>query len=48
VALAEWIEETGNFVGVFPYAPKVWTASELDEVRASMEIRIAPIFGEPS
>ena len=48
VALAEWIEETGNFVDVFPYAPKVWTASELDEVRASMEIRIAPIFGELS
>ena len=48
VALAEWIEETGSVVDVFPYAPKVWTASELEEVRASMEICVAPTFEEPS
>ena len=43
-ALAEWIAETGRPVDVFPYAPRTWTAAEMDAEQASMEIRMAPIF----
>ncbi|HEV2755068.1 MAG TPA: hypothetical protein VG318_04750 [Actinomycetota bacterium] len=45
-ALVEWIEETGAVVDVYDEPTKVWTTAELDLERASLEIRLAPLFGE--
>lgn len=46
VALAAWIEETGTPVDVYPESLKVWTEADLDRDKASMEIRVAPIFAD--
>lgn len=43
-ALVSWMEETETSVDVYDEAPPVWTAAELDEEQASMEIRVAPLF----
>lgn len=43
-ALLEWIDETGTAVDVYDEAPKVWTQNDLDLDKASLEIRLAPIF----
>lgn len=40
-----WIEETGVPVDVYDEPPAVWTDGELDAEHASMEIRMAPLFG---
>lgn len=43
-ALVTWMEETETSVDVYDERPRVWTAVELDEEQASMEIRVAPLF----
>ena len=43
-ALVTWMEETETAVDVYDETPRVWTATELDEEQASMEIRMAPLF----
>jgi hypothetical protein len=45
-AVVAWIEETGTAVDVYEEAPTVWTAAELDHERASLEMRVAPLFSE--
>lgn len=45
-ALVTWMEETETAVDVYDETPRVWTATELDEEQASMEIRVAPLFSE--
>jgi hypothetical protein len=45
-ALAVWIEETGTPVDVYPDSPRVWSEADLDADKASMEIRMAPLFSE--
>ena len=45
-ALVVWMEETDTVVDVYDEAPRVWTATELDEEQASMEIRVAPLFAD--
>ncbi len=43
-ALVLWMEETGTAVDVYDEAPRVWAAEELAGDKASLEIRIAPLF----
>ncbi len=43
-ALVVWMDETGITVDVYEEAIKVWTTDELDLDRASLEIRLAPLF----
>jgi hypothetical protein len=43
-ALVEWIDETGTAVDVYEEAPRVWSEDDLDLDKASLEIRLAPIF----
>ena len=43
-ALVEWIDETGTAVDVYDEAPKVWSEDDLDLDKATLEIRLAPIF----
>jgi hypothetical protein len=38
-----WMEATGNIVDAYP-EEDVWTEEQLDQDRASFEIRITPIF----
>lgn len=45
-ALVSWMEETETAVDVYDESPRVWTAAELDEEQASMEIRVSPLFAE--
>lgn len=45
-ALVTWMEETETAVDVYDESPRVWTAAELDEEQASMEIRVAPLFSD--
>lgn len=47
-ALVSWMEETETAVDVYDETPRVWTETELDEEQASMEIRMAPLFGNAS
>ena len=46
-ALALWIQHGGDAVDVYDDV-EVWTDEALDEDHASLEIRMAPIFGEDS
>ena len=46
-ALVLWIEETGTAVDVYDEAPRVWVEADLDLEKASLEIRVAPIFTDP-
>ena len=43
-ALADWIEETGTPVDVYPESPRVWSDRDLDLEKASLEIKVAPLF----
>lgn len=43
-ALVSWMEETETSVDVYDETLPVWTATELDEEQASLEIRMAPLF----
>lgn len=45
-ALVAWMEETGNVVDVYGASTKVWSTEELDLERASLEIRLAPLFAD--
>lgn len=45
-ALVCWMEETETAVDVYDETPRVWTATELDEEQASMEIRVSPLFAD--
>lgn len=45
-ALVSWMEETETAVDVYDESPRVWTAAELDEEQASLEIRVSPLFAE--
>jgi hypothetical protein len=44
-AVGDWIEATGCAIDGYPDEP-VWSEQQLDEDTASMEIRMARIFGE--
>jgi hypothetical protein len=41
-----WMDATGNVIDAYP-DEEVWTTQQLDEERASMEIRMAPLFTDP-
>ena len=47
-ALVSWMEETETAVDVYDETPRIWTVTELDEEQASMEIRVSPLFSDPS
>jgi hypothetical protein len=44
-ALGEWIDETGTVVDAYP-DETVWSEQRVDVERATMEIRMAPMFSE--
>lgn len=44
-ALVAWMKATGEVVDVYEGYVPVWTEDELDETRASLEVRMSPIFG---
>ncbi len=43
-ALVAWMKATGEIVDVYEGYVPVWTEEELDETRASLEVRMSPIF----
>jgi hypothetical protein len=43
-ALAAWIEETGTPVDVYPESPRIWSENDLDLEKATLEIKVAPLF----
>ncbi len=43
-ALLLWMDETGTVVDVYDESPRVWAAEDLAEEKASLEIRVAPLF----
>ncbi|MDQ4143238.1 MAG: hypothetical protein M3198_05720 [Actinomycetota bacterium] len=43
-ALLLWMDETKTIVDVYDESPRVWGKEELDGDKASLEIRIAPLF----
>lgn len=45
-ALVSWMEETETAVDVYDESPRIWTAVELDEDQASLEIRVSPLFAD--
>ena len=45
-ALVVWMEETGTAVDVYEEAPRVWNENDLDLEKATLEIRVAPLFAE--
>ena len=45
-ALVLWMEETGTAVDVYDECPRVWTGGDLDLEKASLEIRVAPLFSD--
>lgn len=45
-AVVEWIDETGTAVDVYEEVPKVWSEDDLDLDKASLEIRMAPVFAD--
>lgn len=47
-ALVGWIEETGTAVDVYEERLKVWERDDLDLERATLEIRVAPLFEDPT
>jgi hypothetical protein len=46
-AVVLWMEATNEPVDAYPDEP-IWTEQRLDEEKASLEIRMAPIFDEPA
>ena len=47
-ALVGWMRATGEVVDVYDGYVPVWTEEELDATRASLEIRMSPLFGSGS
>ena len=43
-AVVAWIEETGTAVDVYDEVPRVWSSNDLDLERATLEMRVAPLF----
>lgn len=46
-AVVHWIDASGEAVDAYPDEP-VWTEQRLDLEKASLEIRVAPIFDDPA
>ncbi len=44
-AVVHWIDATGEAVDAYPDEP-VWSADRLDLEKATLEVRVAPIFDE--
>jgi hypothetical protein len=44
-AVAQWISATGTYVDAYP-GERVWSKQQLDEERAGLELRVAPIFDD--
>jgi hypothetical protein len=44
-AVALWIGATGTYVDAYP-SERVWSEQQLDEERAGLELRVAPIFDD--
>ena len=44
-AVAQWIGATGTYVDAYP-SERVWSEQQLDEERAGLELRVAPIFDD--
>ena len=45
-ALVAWMDETGTAVDVYDEAPRVWGKDDLDLEKATLEMRVAPLFAE--
>jgi hypothetical protein len=45
-AVSLWMEATGVLVDAYPPEMQVWTAEQLDEERASLELRMTAIFDD--
>ena len=45
-ALVAWMDETGTAVDVYDEAPRVWSADDLDLEKATLEMRVAPLFSD--
>lgn len=45
-ALVLWMDETSTAVDVYDECPRVWTGGDLDLEKASLEIRVAPLFSD--
>ena len=45
-ALVLWMEETGTVVDVYDESPQVWASDDMDVEKASLEIRLAPLFSD--
>ena len=45
-ALVAWMEETGTAVDVYGEAPRVWSEGDLDLEKATLEMRVAPLFSD--
>jgi hypothetical protein len=44
-AVTQWISATGIYVDAYP-SERVWNERQLDEERAGLELRVAPIFDD--
>ena len=45
-ALVAWMDETGVAVDVYDEAPRIWTKDDLDLEKATLEMRVAPLFAD--
>ena len=45
-ALVAFMDETGTVVDVYDEAPRVWGADDLDLEKATLEMRVAPLFAD--
>lgn len=45
-ALVAWMDETGVAVDVYDEAPRVWTKDDLDLEKATLEMRVTPLFAD--
>lgn len=45
-ALLAWIEETGVAVDVYDHAPRMYSGDSLDLEKATLEMRVAPLFSD--
>ena len=43
-ALVLWMDETSTVVDVYDECPRVWARDDLEGDKASLEIRVAPLF----
>lgn len=45
-ALVLWMDETGTAVDVYDESPRVWTAGDLEQEKAALELLVAPLFSD--